>query len=200
MTSSFWMMSNFRNIKKGEIYAKLREDFYSKHIKKLGSNNKKRVNVFDKDGQLHKVSIEDPRYISGEFTFQFKKTVVVINKEGHKMRMSIEDPRYISGEFVGHTKGMSYAVDLNGVSHYVNTSDIRFSTGELKGNNADTIYINNGVRNRRIPNTEIIPEGWYKGMLKKSNKGFIWVNNGEITKMVLEDDIPVGFVKGRLKI
>lgn len=98
----------------------------------------------------------------------------------------------------GHTKGKTFALDRYGNKHYVDTGDPRFSTGELKGNNADTITITNGKTNRRINPNEDIPSGWYKGMTKDSPKGSTWINNGKVSKMMKGDQIPEGWVKGRL--
>lgn len=49
-----------------------------------------------------------------------------------------------------------------------------------------------------------IPAGFKRGHALNSNKGIynlrgkIWVNNGQINRCVLPNEIPIGFVKGRL--
>jgi len=128
---------------------------------------------------------------------QMKNTVTVRNKDGKCMRISKSD--FDSNNLIfGSTKGMTYAVDNKGNNHYVKKDDPRFGTGELKGNNAGTITITNGKTNKRIKPSDIIPNGWYRGMTKDSPKGSTWINDGKNSKMFKGDQIPRGWVKGRL--
>lgn len=128
---------------------------------------------------------------------QMKNTVTVRKEDGTCMRISKEE--FDKNEQVfGSTKGMTYAVNNKGDGFYVKKDDLRFKTGELKGNNADTITITDGKTNKRINPNDNIPLGWYRGMSKDSPKGSTWINNGKTSKMFKGDQIPKGWVKGRL--
>lgn len=128
---------------------------------------------------------------------QMKNTVTIRNKDGKCTRIDKSD--FDSNHMIyGSTKGMTYAIDMAGNSHYVKKDDPRFATGELKGNNAGTITITNGKTNKRIKPEEFIPEGWHRGMTKDSPKDSVWFNDGKISKMFKGNQIPEGWVKGRL--
>lgn len=90
--------------------------------------------------------------------------------------------------------------------------------------NLGKIWITDGIsKNTRIYPNETIPEGFYKGKtdfnsryfkssdsdaviysreyLRSIGKGSKWVNNGEISKRILEgEEIPEGFTEGRLSL
>ena len=87
-----------------------------------------------------------------------------------------------------------------------------------KGRNKDRIWINNGIENRYIPLDSEIPEGFIKGRtfseetkqkMSKSHKGktssnkgkrYKWINNSVEEKQIpLDEYIPEGFIRGRLK-
>lgn len=128
---------------------------------------------------------------------QMKKTVTIRKEDGTCLRISKIEFDENDG-IRGATKGMTYGVDNSGNGFYVRKDDPRFATGELKGNNANTITINNGKINKRINPNDVIPRGWCKGMIKKSPKGSVWINDGETSKMFKGDHIPEGWKKGRL--
>ena len=58
------------------------------------------------------------------------------------------------------------------------------------------IFINNGVDERRICATDIIPPGWSKGRISR-----VWVTNGQQDKLVLDAQVDSllqqGYVRGR---
>ena len=81
------------------------------------------------------------------------------------------------------------------------------------------MWINNGIKQRRIHFDEEIPEGFVRGRIKlseetrkkmsESQKGtkkplygkrFKWINNGIEQRYIhFDEDIPEGFSRGRLK-
>lgn len=72
----------------------------------------------------------------------------------------------------------------------------------------NSIWINNGKKNQRISNTEIIPDGWQRGRLhySRTNKDLLgkkWCHN-PITKemrFIMKDQkLPEGFVYGRINV
>lgn len=128
---------------------------------------------------------------------QMRNTVTVRTHDGTCKRISKKE--FDNNDMIfGSTKGMTYAVGNKGNGYYVKKDDPRFKTGELKGNNADTITITDGKTNRRIHPNDDIPSGWYRGMTKDSPKGSMWINDGKTSKMFKGDQIPKGWVKGRL--
>jgi hypothetical protein len=128
---------------------------------------------------------------------QTSNTVMVRNQDGKSFRIN-KEIYDLNPTLYGHTKGMTYAKDKDGASYYVSTDDPRLLTGELRGNNAGTITITDGKRNRRISPEEDIPDGWSRGMTKNGPKNTIWINDGETSKMFKGDVIPSGWEKGRL--
>lgn len=61
--------------------------------------------VVDGDGNLLRVSVTDPRYLSGELKSNMHGMVTVKDKTGKKFRVKVDDPRYLSGELVAANKG-----------------------------------------------------------------------------------------------
>jgi hypothetical protein len=193
MTLTVLFMKNVKGMKvTSRVYERLREE-RSAILKEQNSRvNKGKVNVVDVNtGSIRKIPVSE-FYAQGHKA-QHKNTVVV--KDGDiKKRVHKTDPRLLSGELVGHTCGMTYAIDLDGNGVYVSKTDPRFQTGQIKGNNADTITITNGVTNKRISPNEVVPDGWKRGMTKKSPKGTVWINNGTTSKMVdVSGGIPDGW-------
>lgn len=63
------------------------------------------VVVKDQEGNIFSVSIDDPRYISGEFVSIIKGKVFVKDKENKCFSVDKNDPRYVSGELVSFKIG-----------------------------------------------------------------------------------------------
>jgi hypothetical protein len=76
----------------------------------------------------------------------------------------------------------------------------------------DSIWITNGITQKRIHKTEIIPNGWNKGRLDKEmyiksmsivglkSKDTIWITDGLKNKKINKNDnIPDGWKKGFLR-
>lgn len=63
----------------------------------------------------------------------------------------------------------------------------------------DSHYYNNGIINKLFFKDEIIPEGWFHGMLPRKEKPpKKWYTNGINSIRVSEDNIPDGYYLGRL--
>jgi hypothetical protein len=56
----------------------------------------------------------------------------------------------------------------------VSVDDPRLQTGELVGPNKGRIYITNGEENKMIDKDDEIPEGWWKGKIKKNEDAWVW--------------------------
>jgi hypothetical protein len=92
-------------------------------------HTKGKTNVKDANGNTMQVSVNDPRFLSGELvgiqkgTFHTKETkskmskknhgfVPVKDKFGNKFRVRKDDPKYLSGEYVFHSKNDSRTLKL----------------------------------------------------------------------------------------
>ena len=64
------------------------------------------VVVKDKDGNKFRVSIKDPRYLSGELNSINKGRITVKDKDGNCFSVDKTDPKYLSGELVQASKGV----------------------------------------------------------------------------------------------
>ncbi len=83
---------------------------------------------------------------------------------------------------------------------YENLFNIKNSATWMNG----TKWMNNGIVEKQFKPNENIPNDFiYNGRIKNKDfisksKGRIWINNGKIQKMVFENEIPNGFIKGSL--
>lgn len=100
-------------------------------IKGGGFDTSGLVSVKDKNGKYYLVSLDDPRYLSGELVGATKGKVNVKDKNGNYYQVSLDDPRYLSGELVGVSKGMLQIKDKDGNHHLVPLDDPRYLSGEL---------------------------------------------------------------------
>lgn len=121
-----------------------------------------KVNVKDADGNILNVSVDDPRYLSGELQYFLTDTVMVrddngnflrvgssefksgnytaaqagkvtvVDVHGNTMSVCVDDSRYLSGELVSVSKGKATAVDSDGNHIIVQAGDPRFQTGEIR--------------------------------------------------------------------
>ena len=100
-----------------------------------------RVVVKDKNGKTMQVSVNDPRYISGDLIHVAKGQVVVKDKDGNTTVVSITDPRYISGELIHVMKGKTSVKDKDGNTTVVSITDPRYISGELVGHTTGKVPV-----------------------------------------------------------
>ncbi len=106
--------------------------FYNKSIQTSSSfNTLGQLTVRDKDGNCFSVSVNDPRYLSGELISIMKGRIMVRDKEGNCFTVTINDPRLLSGELTGVNKGRVSVKDKDGNTLGVATTDPRYLSGEL---------------------------------------------------------------------
>lgn len=147
-----------------------------------------KIVVKDEDGNTMSVSVDDDRYVSGELKHVSTGRVTVRDYSGKTFSVVKDDSRYLSGELVGVTKGhkaseetkvkmsdsakgKKIAIDKDGNKFRTSVDDPRFVTGEIKSVVAGMQWINNTHgKSRRIPEGELIPEGWVKGRAKFTRK------------------------------
>ena len=140
----------------------------------------------DKDGNIKQTSVFDPRYISGEIVGigNMKDKIVVKDSDNNTFFINKDDPRFLSGQLVGITKGKILVKDQFGNHMYVESDDPRWLSGQLVGINRGikfsyghqlgqknsqygTMWITNGVQNKKIKKCDTLPEGWYRGRIVK---------------------------------
>jgi hypothetical protein len=135
--------------------------------------------------------IEMSKYLSGELISITKNKTTTKDIFGNTYHVDINDPRYLSGDIVGITKGFITTIDKFGNYHWVNINDERYLSGELnhlwtnkkhtdetkrkigdansiKQKGVDnsqygTCWITNGIENKKIKKTDLIPDGWKLG-------------------------------------
>jgi hypothetical protein len=99
--------------------------------------NKGMVGVKNSQGVYYRVSINDPKYLSGEFKHQNTGNIVVKNKSGKILCVKNDDPRWLSGELKGiatgtsYTKGFVWMLNSKKERVFVNKNNDRILTGEL---------------------------------------------------------------------
>ena len=144
----------------------LNENYY---IPTKGFNTIGQVTVRNKGGDTFNVSINDPRYISGElisisYGIHLNK-VPVKDIDGNKFSVSKDDPRYISGELIPLSKGRKHS---NETKEKLRNLNLNTQTGD-KNSQYNTIWICNPELkiNKKIKKSEEIPNGWIKGRKQK---------------------------------
>ena len=159
------------------------------------------VVVKDKGDNIFFVSVNDPRYISGELKHMFYNKAVVKDIDDNVYHVDITDHRYLSGELVGIAKNKINVEDKDGNRFQVDKSDPRFVSGELVhvNKNKITAYDRGGNKYRidkddvRLINGEFYTKPGYM-----RNK--ICINNGSISQYIDKTEIiPTGWSRGRLK-
>lgn len=122
------------------------------------------VVVIDKEGKTYKVSVEDPRYLSGEFKHLYVGKTVVKDENGNVFAVDVDKvPKNCHGIQFGkvtvkNKEGKTFSVDKN---------DSRYLNGELESVNKGKI-------------TVIDKEGNYKSISKEE---FYSENNNEYISM-----------------
>lgn len=163
----------------------------------LNFDNSGLVTVKDNEGNALKVSVNDPRYLSGELVGINTGFVAVKDNNGNTLRVPSDDSRYLSGELVGIAKGKALYKDKNGKCFLLCKDDIMIVDKELipfwKGRFHKSSTINKMKESYRKTNHQ-------KGE-KNSQYGTCWITkekeNKKIKKEDLEKYLADGWVKGR---
>lgn len=104
-----------------------------------------KVTVKDKYGKTLQVSIDDPRYLSGELYSISKNKLHVKDKNGKSYNVDLNDPRYLSGELIPFSTGYITVKDKQNNTMRVQKCDVRYLSGDLIGIKGDWYKINNQI-------------------------------------------------------
>lgn len=113
-------------------------DFYNRSKQtSTGFDVSGKMIAVDKDGNIHHISVDDERYLSGELQHYTTGKIVVKDKDGNTFLVNKDDERYLSGELVGHSAGSIVVRDKDGNVSRVAIDDERYLSGEL-------VHVNTG--------------------------------------------------------
>lgn len=129
--------------------------------KQMSETRKGMKNARDKDGNIFRVRIDDPRFLTGEIV-----DAKIGTKRGEDTRQRQKEAReglkpYNNGKEVKQLKGPEGEFCIPGYLE---------ETRQKKNEHRKSRWINNGKEYTRIYMNDPIPEGWIIGRLK--NKGF----------------------------
>lgn len=129
----------------GKVHKRMGCRLSDRWINKADANNKciaaGMVTVKDKSGNTLQVTVDDPRFLNGEFISIHKGRFLVQDVDGNKMKVTNDDPRLKTGELVSVNAGMMPAKDKNGNTMQVSVNDPRLKTGELIHASAGTTTV-----------------------------------------------------------
>ena len=150
------------------------------------SYNKGKLIVKDKEGNIFRINVDDPRYISGELVHNTKgTTIVTIN--GINKRISNEE--YKLGNYESPTKGHVQCIDEYGNNIMVTTEEFR-NNKNLKSIHKGKITIKD--QNGNYKSVDVTDEKYLNGEYEymfKGTKNFINVKTGEVKRLKLNDPI-----------
>lgn len=225
LTEEFILREDTYNITIGGSGGMLGKTHDEETRQRLREVNTGIVSVIDSDGNYKKVSVNDPRYVSGELKHNTKGTVVVKDKTGKKFRVSVDDPRRLSGELVGMNTGNTrpkettkkheeFMKDYWGEHKHSEDAIKKMrdaNKGKVTVKDIDGNSFRVAVDDERYLSGELVNA--YKGtkqseatkqMTSESKKGCIWISNVELkkTKYIkpeqLEDYLKDGWIKYRM--
>lgn len=169
-----------------------RKDIYNKIPGGGKRNTLGMVPIKDKDGNTDLVSVDDPRYISGELVPIATGMVTVKDKDGNRFSVMRDDQRYLDRSLTPLTLGLIKVIGILGTKFYVKPDDARIATGELtpvkkiKLPKICTTYqwiSNVNLRlNRRVPDDLEPAEGWVKGRSVWNKKVKATVDRADIAR------------------
>ena len=141
--------------------------------------HKGKVVVKNKEGKILYVSIDDSRYLSGQLVHNTTGMIPVKDKYGNTFSVSRKDIRYLEKQVNPVTCQLISVKDKEGNTFKVHKTDPRWLSGQLvgvaKGNilqghqlgqknsQYGTIWVTNGIQNKKIKKEQNIPQGWRRG-------------------------------------
>lgn len=122
----------------------------------------------DKDGNVSRESLDDPRYLSGELTAITKGMATVEDKNGKRFHVVKDDPRVKSGELHGLSKGMKLSDEHKSKI----SAGMQGKQDAQKNSQFGTCWVNNSKDklNKKIKKDELdqyLKLGWLQGRKMK---------------------------------
>lgn len=155
----------------------------------------------DREGNTFQVSVDDPRFDSGDIAHIFKDTIQVIGDGGKIIRVARDDPRYLSGELVSKQKGYTSVQNSLGERMLVSVDDPRYLSGELFSTARGRVNVKDNLNNRF--SVSVDDPRYKSGELIHVGRGMVCINNGVSNKKVepsqLDSFLRDGWSVGRLK-
>ncbi|MCK9574772.1 MAG: hypothetical protein WC979_03055 [Candidatus Pacearchaeota archaeon] len=174
------------------IHNKLNENY---NIPDSGWHTLGMVTVKDTHGKTMLVSVDDPRYISGELVGCNKGHKVVRGIEGKCVRISIESDEYKNGDYMGLTHGKAVVKDKNGKRYSILKNDPKYTSGEYISIAKNKVNVKDADGNTLQVDTD--DERYISGELVGTNKGNVVVKDSNGTIMVVSTNDP-RYVSGEL--
>ena len=150
------------------------------------SYNKGKLIVKDKEENIFRINIDDPRYLSGELVHNTKGTTVVtingINKR-------IPNKEYKQGNYKSPTKDHIQCIDENG-NHIIVTIDEFKNNKKIKSIHKGKITVKN--KNGNYKSVNITDEKYLNGEYEymfKGTKNFVNIKTGEVKRLKLNDEL-----------
>lgn len=165
------------------------------HIPNAGYHTKGTVTVKDHAGNILQVSINDPKYLSGELTGINKGFALVKDDNGNIIRVATSKLSQYDGITKNKVLVKYKNIELSESHFFVDINDPRYVSGELIHvwcNKKHTEKTKQKIRNSL--------KGKQKGK-NNSQYGTMWIYNIDAKqnmKIKKEDDIPIGWCKGRM--
>lgn len=166
-------------------------------------NTKGLITVRGKDGKCLRVSVNDPRYLSGELQNLTKGQITVKDKNGNTFNVSKNDKRYLSGELTGILKNRTLVKNEKGKISLISTNDPRFLSGKLISISKNTVAVKDKFGNKS--RVSINDPKYLNGELIGVTKGMIRICNLKLkaNKIIEPSDFSKynseGWIKGRIK-
>lgn len=124
------------------------------------------ITVKDKSGNTFKVTVDDPRYTSGEYKAIMYGMVTVKDKSGNMFAVSKNDPKYINGDLIPCAKNTVTVKGKDGRGIVVSINDPKYINGEyetfhkgmitVKDKDGNTSYVS--VTDERYLNGELVAQ------------------------------------------
>lgn len=105
---------------------KLLQDPLCMNLKYGGEGSFGYANVKDCNGNIFSVSVDDPKYLGGEYVGVNKGFITVKDIDNNYLRVSVEDPRYLNGELKTMTSEKIVVKDKNGDTLMVDKNDSKY--------------------------------------------------------------------------
>lgn len=125
---ALWSMKHQNNQKiNSRLYEKLRLEL----IDTISKSMKGKVTVIDETGNFLKVSVEDEKYITGEYKHNTKGKITVRNLDGKSLQISISEYCKNLNHYTPVNKGKVVVKDADGKVFQIDVQDNRYADGQL---------------------------------------------------------------------